>query len=171
MKNSINLLKPKLKKLSSKTWKAKAWKIFSLYIRTKDADGEWNTCYTCQRLDLIKNLDAGHWLQGRHNSVMFDERNVHPQCTACNRFRHGNLIEYTLRMQVEYGKAVCEELRALNNESKPMKATDYKEIYEKYKQKVELLQRNPIEIVDLKFNEALEDYRNTKGKMIYENNT
>lgn len=142
MKNGINLLKPKIKKLSSKTWKSKAWKVFSLYIRLKAVKeaGQPQTgmgrCYTCGSYKDVKDLDAGHWLQGRHNSVMFDERNVHPQCTACNRFKHGNLIEYTMQMQKEYGMAVCEDLRALNNESKPMKTSDYQEIYKEYTDKL-----------------------------------
>lgn len=42
---------------------------------------------------------------------MWDERNCHGQCRACNRFQHGSLLEYRDYMDQEYGEEVIEELR------------------------------------------------------------
>lgn len=59
----------------------------------------------------IKKMDAGHFIQGRHNSVLFDERNVHAQCQRCNRFLHGNLVPYYEYMLSRYGAKIIEELK------------------------------------------------------------
>lgn len=67
---------------------------------------------------------------------MFDELNVHQQCTNCNRFKHGNLIAYTFRMQFEYGQEAINELLERNNQTKKYTVFDYEQIYETYTQKV-----------------------------------
>lgn len=62
-------------------------------------------------------MQAGHFIPGRHNAVLFDERNVHPQCVGCNVFKHGNLIPYYRYMLFYYGQAVIDELEELDKSS------------------------------------------------------
>ena len=108
---------PKKKKLISlKRLEASAWEVFSRYIRLRDSKQsgsvalDWLKCYTCGKSVLVKMAHAGHFIHKR-NSVRFLESNVHGQCSHCNTYLHGNLINYTLKMVKDYGKQHVEELR------------------------------------------------------------
>lgn len=54
-------------------------------------------------------MDAGHFIHGR---LDFDERNIHTQCSYCNRHLHGNLGEYAIRLIKEIGQAGVRKLKA-----------------------------------------------------------
>lgn len=114
--------------------KKKAWREFSEFVRRRDSVNGFAVCVTCQCSKPWKEMHAGHFIQGRGNSILFDERGVHVQCYCCNVKKHGNLLEYYYFMENKFGKKTIEELRALNRISKQMKLSNYKEIYDKYKQ-------------------------------------
>ena len=84
------------------TLEKKAWKVFSEYIRKRDG-----RCFTCGARKELKELDAGHFYHGK---LDFDEMNIHAQCTKCNRFLHGNLGEYAIRLIDTYGREAFDEL-------------------------------------------------------------
>src|SRR3990167_279798 len=91
--------------------KKEAWTVFSLYIRTRDASGATGPkhealCIPCERRYPIKQLQAGHWLPGSHNSVLFNEHNCHAQCYGCNIPLKSNPIKYLRKMQQMYGDNV-----------------------------------------------------------------
>ena len=87
--------------------KKQLWTIFSKYIRIRD-DG---VCFSCGKKDDWKNTDAGHYVPKTAGlALYFDEKNVNCQCTACNRFRHGNLSQYALALRQKYGEKILEEL-------------------------------------------------------------
>ena len=74
----------KVKKLSLKKEKIKAWNLFSKYIRTRDSrlDGINIQCITCLKWYPAFGkgcAQAGHFIPGRHSNVLFDERNCHAQ--------------------------------------------------------------------------------------------
>lgn len=78
--------KPKKKKKSERAIaKDKAWDSFSIYIRTRDClrftgDPTQGKCITCNKPFDFKHLQAGHFINGRGNAVLFDERLVYSQC-------------------------------------------------------------------------------------------
>lgn len=112
------------------------WKVFSEYIRRRDADSFGNTkCFTCGKRDHYKHLDAGHYIPKSVGGVnlYFHEKNVHPQCTACNRFRHGNLHEYALRLQEQYGKDILQLLAVAKKKSRPYSAAELTILINHYK--------------------------------------
>ena len=126
--------------------KEKAWKYFSLYIRLKNADSDGNVkCVTCNVRKSYKEMHAGHFIDGRNNSVLYDEKLVHPQCFHCNSKMPGclggNKVAYTLFMINEKGYSLeqIEEFQNLYFTSRPMKEYEHKEIEEKYKQKIKEL--------------------------------
>lgn len=133
------MVNSKKKKATVTQAKQKAWNIFSKYIRTRGSKNNWNSCFTCLRSLPVKELQAGHWLPGRHNSVLFDPRNCHSQCMRCNVFLKGNPVFYYDRMLEIYGSEICEELKALDRTSKQFKVFELLEIEEEYKQKLEKL--------------------------------
>jgi hypothetical protein len=127
-------------------WKEKAWKTFSQYIRLRDRVEEngfptnYAACITCGKVGEWKSLQAGHFIPGRHNSILFDERNCHAQCYRCNMHLGGNTTEYWPVMQERYGDDVIEELRCLDKQSKKYTYEDLKELVERYKEKIEHLE-------------------------------
>lgn len=117
----------------TKKEKSKAWTVFSLYIRTRGSVNGYNWCCTCGRKYPIKKLQAGHWIPGRHLSVLFDPRNCHPQCYWCNMQLKGNPIKYHHFMEKTYGKKVMDELEALDTQVTVMMGYQFLEIADKYK--------------------------------------
>lgn len=78
-------------------------------------------------------MDAGHFVGGRHNSVLFDPRNCHQQCTYCNRYLHGNVLVYNDVLIQRYGIEVVMELRRKDREIKRWTSKELLEIWEHYK--------------------------------------
>ena len=59
-------------------------------------------------------MHAGHFLPTRRLSILFDERNVHPQCSGCNK-ASGNPAAYFQFMLAEYGQDVIDDLHRLKH--------------------------------------------------------
>lgn len=94
--------------------KKRAENIFHKYIRMRDCLETTGTitrgkCFTCGVLKSIEELEAGHFY---HNGNDFDERNLHAQCTRCNKYLSGNGVEYYPKMLARYGQEVIDELKA-----------------------------------------------------------
>ena len=60
-------------------------------------------------------LHAGHFLPTRRLSILFDERNIHPQCSGCNK-ASGNPAAYFQFMLAEYGQEVIDDLHRLKHQ-------------------------------------------------------
>lgn len=74
---------------SVKSLRAKAWKIFSEYIRTRDSDidgmCECATCNAVYPAFGTGKMQAGHFIpQKACPPLVFDEDNCHAQCSRCN---------------------------------------------------------------------------------------
>lgn len=101
--------KKKRKLPSIRSLKKKAWKLFSIWVRSHDKNFHDETpCYTCHRLFPWKELHAGHY---KHGSYDFDPRNIKPQCTYCNTYAHGKPDEFYVHLIKEYGQEIADELR------------------------------------------------------------
>ena len=62
---------------------------FNAFIRERDKATKCISCST----GPIEN--AGHYYSaGHYPPLRFDEDDVHGQCIGCNKWKHGNLIEY-----------------------------------------------------------------------------
>lgn len=123
------------RKRSLKALKRDLDSAFSRFIRQRDSSGGnqygfYGPCVTCSK---VNKLEAGHFIPRQHLSVRWDARNVHGQCSYCNRWLHGNLLEYTLYMQKTYGQEVIDELRSLKNTTKMVTRSDMEELLEKYR--------------------------------------
>ncbi len=121
--------------------KDKAWNSFSRYIRTRDCirftgNPEEGRCITCNRWYPFKQLQAGHFIQGRGNAVLFDERLVYSQCFGCNGNppfgKGGNYVEYFLFMEREWGREKLDEFIALKHSTLIYKIPDFIDIKESY---------------------------------------
>jgi len=122
----------KIKTLTLSKAKKKAWDSFSKWVRQNGSIAGFNECVTCGRKKPWKELHAGHFIPGRHNSVLFDERNVHPQCYACNVVLGGNGPKYQRYMKSKYGQKVIDELEELDRQNRPMKVYEFLELADRY---------------------------------------
>lgn len=95
-------------KREHRSLKSKAWKVFSEYIRRKDANSDGMTyCYTCSKALRWQDAHCGHFMHGK---LDFDERNLKPQCPGCNTYKHGNLAIYGVKLAKELGVEGMEQL-------------------------------------------------------------
>lgn len=78
-------------------------------------------------------MQAGHFLRGRLNANLFDERGTNEQCYACNVGRDGNVVEYYEWMLVNHGKPVIDELRQKNNVTHKWIPGELAELLERYR--------------------------------------
>jgi len=126
-----------------------AWAIFSKYIRLRDAIKTTGTklfcrCCTCGKIKHITEIQAGHFLSRRYKAIMFDERNNHVQCVACNTGyksgRGGNPEMYRVYMLKTYGKKVIDELEYRKKGFVQRKSEDFKLIADKYRMKIKELE-------------------------------
>jgi len=76
--------------------------VFSQYIRRSNADNNgYCTCVTCNKTFHWKEIQAGHFMSRKHYSIRWDERNVKPQCVACNVYRAGEQYKYSIFLGTE----------------------------------------------------------------------
>lgn len=92
-------------------------KAFSKYIRARDTRQGWGKCCSCGSIKAYGELDAGHFINRKWRAVRWDEKNVHVQCIACNRFGEGDAAGYALFMFDKYGHDAVDYLRALSRET------------------------------------------------------
>jgi hypothetical protein len=122
------------KKRSIAKLKKDTWAEFSKMIRLKYADHNgYATCVTCGAVNHWKELQAGHFTDGRRNATLFDERNVHCQCVKCNMYMSGNKIKYYGYMLKHYGQDVIDELQMLDKQEVKFYAEVLLDMKEKYK--------------------------------------
>lgn len=110
-------LTPMKKKL--KTFRRKLKKIFSEYIRRRDAHVPFmldrrGKCCTCGKWLRWNSNDAnaGHYVSvgSATQGTEYDERNVNLQCVYDNKWGEGKKPEYTLFLVNKYGPGIVEEL-------------------------------------------------------------
>ena len=100
--------------------KAKAWKLFSAYICKRDN----YTCFTCGKA----GNQGGHF---KHGKLDFDEMNINCQCPRCNKWLHGNLGIYAIKLIEKYGKNKVDDLIFRSNQVKKYNRIDLNGIIEK----------------------------------------
>ncbi len=61
-------------------------------------------CITCERRFHIEALQAGHFISGRRNAVLFDVMCIYNQCGHCNVNMHGQPKQYRKRMVAKHGE-------------------------------------------------------------------
>lgn len=134
------------KRKSLSYYKKKCWKVFSEWVRRKDADENGMTsCYSCGRVKHYKELQAGHLIpKSLGLSMYFEERAVRPQCYHCNINLSGNTIPFSFKIVKEYGAGILEELEALSRTSVKYSIPDYEEMIERYQTRIAELDKGSV---------------------------
>lgn len=114
----------KTKSISLSKLKSHVWTQFSLFIRLRDSwawqsqHPEYNgdpgaPCVTCNRWYKalgVGCLQAGHFIPGRSNQVLFNELQVNAQCDSCNRHKKGNWPAYYEVMIQRHGHDIVSKM-------------------------------------------------------------
>lgn len=120
--------------------KAKLDKIFSEFIRLRDADSNGMVgCISCMKIDHWENVDCGHFVNRGHMSTRYNEKNCNAQCRKCNRFDEGNSIGYTRGLIRKYGTQVIDELEILKHQESHLSDFDYEVLIKHYQKEVKRL--------------------------------
>jgi len=128
------------KKPSLSSLKKKCWKLFSEWVRRKDADaGGTEYCFTCEKPFYWKSLQAGHGIPGRHNAVLFDEEIVKPQCPTCNIWKRGMHHVFATKLIQTHGMDWWEKKLDGARAVVKLTRTDIEEMIQTYKQKLAAL--------------------------------
>jgi hypothetical protein len=126
-----------MKKQSPKTLKNKAWKLFSEYIRRRDADeGGTLSCITCGKLMHWKEAHAGHAIPGRTNSILLDPEVTYGQCPVCNIWKNGNYPVYTTVLIKKFGMDWWEQKLIDARKAVKMTRSDWEQAVEYWKAKL-----------------------------------
>ena len=115
-------------------------KIFSLYIRLRDATDEGMVqCFTSGRVYHYKKIHAGHFMSRRHLATRWCEINVQPQSAADNLFGQGEQYRFGLYLDGKYGEGTAEELQYKARTTVKLSRVDYEEKISYYKSLVKNL--------------------------------
>lgn len=122
-----------------KTLERKLDVAFSKFIRARDTKQGYGRCCSCGAIKDYSQLDAGHFINRKWRATRWDEKNVHAQCIACNRFGEGDAGGYALFMLDTYGRETIDYLRAVSRETMKYSDFDGEMLIKQYKEKTKLL--------------------------------
>lgn len=134
-----------MKKKSVARLKRKLWSIFSEYIRLRDCLMTTGTltrgkCICCEAELPFKDLQAGHFIAGRGNAILFDEECVHSQCRVCNIIKGGNILVYRRKIIDLYGKGYDEILEKRAIPTRKFTVEELESLISEYQGKIKLLE-------------------------------
>jgi len=91
------------------------WPLFAAYIKQVHP----LVCYTCDKQleERSRDTHAGHWIPRTSSPVKYDEDNVRPQCSRCNKFYQGRPVEFERRLRLDIGDEAVEELKRRSTEA------------------------------------------------------
>ena len=98
-----------MKHKSTKYYKARADRLFSLWVRQRDAMEGVATCVTCGTPHPWRSIHCGHFMSRRHESTRYLEMNGNAQCAYCNTFDQGKQYEHGQAINKKYGYSYVSE--------------------------------------------------------------
>lgn len=133
-----------MKKKRLSRLKAEAWKLFSEFVRKRaclrtTGSLEYGECFTCEFSGHISQLQAGHFIPGRHNGNLFSERGCQAQCKRCNLLEGGRPLEYRRQIIKLYGEGADIELEEEARQIKKFTVSDLETLMLNLKQKIKEL--------------------------------
>jgi hypothetical protein len=110
--------------------KKEAQKLCNKYIRLRDKD---RPCISCEKKPIEH---AGHYIaQGSSGALRYFVDNIHGQCSQCNVWGHGNLLEYRIGLVKKIGRERVEYLEEHRHDIKKWTREELEELINTYKEK------------------------------------
>lgn len=130
-------LKEKIKKRSD--WAKEAQAAVNAYVRWRDRD---EPCISCDR-HHEGQYHAGHYRSvGSSPELRYEPLNIWKQCSACNNYLSGNLVNYRINLIKKIGIEKVEWLES-NHPAKHYSIDDLKEIRDKFRLMLREAKRSP----------------------------
>ena len=130
----------KLSKQKLSTLEKKLDKIFSEYVRRKNADHIGLVrCCTCNKIDHWKNMHLGHFMSRRYKSTRLHENNVDVQCPGCNTFNQGRQFEMAKHLDEKHGHGTADLMLQMSKMICKRDRYDLEVLIEEYKTKLKYL--------------------------------
>lgn len=108
----------------------KTQELFNRFIRARDRN---DPCVSCGR-HHPGQYHAGHYRSvGANPELRFNERNCHKQCSACNNYLSGNIVNYRMRLLKLLGAKGVADLEG-PHEPKRYTIEELKDLQKHYKQ-------------------------------------
>lgn len=99
--------------LSIPQLKKKVQRVVNAYVRERDKN---EPCMACQK-PCRDGGDASHFIsQGSSGALRYNLDNIWKCCTSCNRFKHGNLLEFRINLVKKIGLYRVELLESQRRE-------------------------------------------------------
>lgn len=127
---------------TKKTAKKRAWDMFSIWVRLRECwvslrRLDMGRCFTCGRIYRLEELQAGHFIAGRSNSVLFCEKGVRGQDYRCNIEKGGEPLVFRRRLVDIHGEETVQMLEIKKNMPVQYRLVEYDALYYHYKREVE----------------------------------
>lgn len=84
-------------------------RVFSLYIRGRDA---WKPCCTCGT-PWTEQAQCGHFMSRRYTSTKWTTKNAHWQCFRCNMILSGEQYKHWQYIDEKYGQGTAKMIHDL----------------------------------------------------------
>ena len=110
--------------------------IFSKFIRLRDTPGGFGRCISCGKIITYSDSDCGHYINRKHMTTRYDEKNCNAQCRSCNRFDEGNLQGYRRGLLKKIGEKETDLLEVKKHGVSTMGVFELGILIKHYKQKV-----------------------------------
>ena len=122
---------------------AKVWKVFSQFIRMRDADENGNCkCFTCGLIRHWTKGDCGHGVPRQHKATKYNEQNNHFQCKRCNGFEGGMREAYKENMDRKYGSGTWDKMMLASRQVCKRTKNDFEILYLYYSEQVKRLKES-----------------------------
>lgn len=113
--------------------------VFSMFIRLRDSTNGTFRCISCGRLLPFEQADCGHYINRKHMSLRFSEKNCNAQCRSCNRFDEGNIQGYRRGLIAKYGESTVILIEAMKNETNKLSVFELEYMIDYYRKEVKRL--------------------------------
>jgi hypothetical protein len=124
--------------MTASDWRRLLQITFNTFIRVRD---QGKPCISCAR-PLVGKFDAGHFYSvGSYPNLRYHEDNVWGQCVHCNRDKHGNPIEYGIKLPLRIGQERFEALQSMRNTKLQLTVPEIQELITVYKKKIKDLKK------------------------------
>lgn len=136
-----------MSKSTVKTYKKTVWKSCATYIKYRESSSNGTVkCVTCPKILSIYDQDcqAGHFIPGRGNSVLFDDAHIFPQCAECNCWGGGRQFLFGVFLKNKYGynDQVLKEMQSLRHKIIKYSMEELKELKNSYDLEINRLKKS-----------------------------
>jgi len=115
-------------------------RVFSEFVRLRDSNEfGYGQCISCGKIVFWENAHAGHFINRRHMSLRYNEKNVNLQCAGCNTFDEGNPGGYALGLVRKYNEQIISQLMIAKRQTKKFTQTELSEAIKYYRLKIKEL--------------------------------